>query len=155
MIRHNKTAFTMMEVMIAVIIVGILAAIALPRLTGMLQRRRYDEAKRVVLAMAGAQAHHFLNNGTFATNMTSLDIDVPSSKAITGAQYTILAGASTTAVSMGLKTAAGNGKMGIDMTLQNNRPVISGYWWREDSGGVIGAGTLHSGTSSDVWNSAR
>ncbi len=73
MIFHEKKAFTLIEIMLVVIIIGALAAMIVPRLTG-----RSEQAK-VVAAKADIEAHlatalklYELDNGNFPTTEQGL-----------------------------------------------------------------------------------
>jgi type IV pilus assembly protein PilE len=60
--------FTLIEVMIVVVIVGILVAVALPGYQGSMQKGRRADAK----AVAGRQEQYMLDRGTYTNDMTDL-----------------------------------------------------------------------------------
>jgi len=72
-----KKAFTLVELIIVVIIIGILAAIALPQYNKTMERSRIAEASAVLGALRGAQLRYKLENTDYATLPTQLDIELP------------------------------------------------------------------------------
>ncbi|ACC97583.1 PilE-like protein [Elusimicrobium minutum Pei191] len=74
---HTKNkAFTLIELLVVVLIIGILAAIAVPQYQKAVQKSRLAEALVLVKAVADAQRRHFLANGEYTIDFESLDIDV-------------------------------------------------------------------------------
>lgn len=64
--------FTLIEVMIVVVIVGILVAVALPGYQGSMQKGRRADAKAALLDVAGRQEQYMLDRGTYTNDMTDL-----------------------------------------------------------------------------------
>ncbi len=64
--------------MLVVLIIGILAAIALPQYTKAVEKTRAAEAGTIVKAIYSAQQRYFLANDTYATRADELDIGLPS-----------------------------------------------------------------------------
>ncbi len=64
---YRQAAFTLIEVMIVVAIVGILAAIAYPSYQEFIRRSARAEARAVVLNMAQIQERNFSDRGAYAT----------------------------------------------------------------------------------------
>ena len=64
---YRQAAFTLIEVMIVVAIVGILAAIAYPSYQEFIRRSARAEARAVVLNMAQLQERNFSDRGAYAT----------------------------------------------------------------------------------------
>jgi type IV pilus assembly protein PilE len=59
--------FTLVEVLITVVIVGILAAIALPSYKNQIQKTRRSDAKSALVAAAGQMERYMTERGTYAT----------------------------------------------------------------------------------------
>jgi len=80
--KKKKAGFTLIELMIVIIIVGILAAIAVPIYSGFVKRARSSEAKATVGGIRTAQlvyhAEHqeYVTTGDSTTRLTILGIDL-------------------------------------------------------------------------------
>ena len=72
----NK-AFTLIELLVVVLIIGILAAVAVPQYQKAIVKSKNAQMKQLVKAVADAEQAYFLANGTYATNFNELDIDLP------------------------------------------------------------------------------
>ena len=68
-----------MELLVVVLIIGILAAVALPQYNKVIERTRMAEAVTVVRAIAQSQQMYYILNGEYASCMDfySLDIEIP------------------------------------------------------------------------------
>ena len=70
----KKKGFTLLELLVVVLIIGILAGIALPQYQRAKEKAEAAELLTNVKALHEAQHRYFLVNGTFAENFDDLDI---------------------------------------------------------------------------------
>ncbi|MBR2082247.1 MAG: prepilin-type N-terminal cleavage/methylation domain-containing protein [Elusimicrobiaceae bacterium] len=74
MVQH-KQAFTLIELLVVVLIIGILAAVALPQYQLAVLKARGTKALVGLDAMAKMQQTYFLANGYYAEGMDSIDFE--------------------------------------------------------------------------------
>uniref|UniRef100_Q0HS90 Methylation site containing protein n=1 Tax=Shewanella sp. (strain MR-7) TaxID=60481 RepID=Q0HS90_SHESR len=71
---EQQKGFTLIEVMITVVIIGILASIAYPSYTNYITRSARSEGVAAVMRVANLQEQYYLDNRAYATDMTKLGL---------------------------------------------------------------------------------
>ncbi len=75
--KISKAGFTLIELLVVVLIIGILATVALPQYQKAVEKSRSVEAITLLRSVYQAAESFYLANGTWPTQSTSLDIEIP------------------------------------------------------------------------------
>lgn len=70
--QTKQHGFTLLELMIAIAIIGILAAIAYPSYVDQILKSQRTSAKTALLDLASREAKYYSLNNTYTTSMTNL-----------------------------------------------------------------------------------
>ena len=73
--KVNKKGFTLLELLVVVLIIGILATIALPQYRKAVEKARMTEAISAVEAIAKANERFYLVYGNYTREIRDLDLD--------------------------------------------------------------------------------
>ena len=75
--NQTKQGFTLIELLVVVLIIGILAAVALPQYQKAVAKSRFATMLPLVKALRDAKVTYYLQNGTNARRFDQLDVDLP------------------------------------------------------------------------------
>ena len=75
--KGHLAAFTLIELLVVVLIIGILAAVAVPQYQKTIERSKATEAMSMLSSIAKAYQTYYLANGQYAEKFDELDVDIP------------------------------------------------------------------------------
>ncbi len=75
--QAKEPGFTLIELVVAVVIIGILASIAVPRFIRVVEKGRSAEARNVLGVIRDAQVAYFLEYDKYTTSLSALGVSVP------------------------------------------------------------------------------
>ena len=81
---EKNAGFTLIELLVVVLIIGILAAVALPQYQRAVMKARYTKAIIWTKALKDAFELYYLANGAYPSNFDDVDINVPTLQRGTG-----------------------------------------------------------------------
>ena len=75
--QNTRRGFTLIELLVVVLIIGILAAVALPQYQKTVEKSRSIQALTLIKAIGQAQTVHRLETGEYVRSLADLDVAVP------------------------------------------------------------------------------
>jgi prepilin-type N-terminal cleavage/methylation domain-containing protein len=81
--NKSQRGFTLVELAIVIVIIGVLASFGVPRFRDAVERSKAGEAFAYLASVRAAQERYHAREATYATDLTDLDIAMPSPKYFT------------------------------------------------------------------------
>ena len=79
----NQKGFTLVELAIVIVIIGVLASFGVPRFRDAVERSKAGESMNYLSAVRGSMERHASREATYASELTELDISIPAPKYFT------------------------------------------------------------------------
>jgi prepilin-type N-terminal cleavage/methylation domain-containing protein len=80
---RNRKGFTLVELAVVIVIIGVLAAFGVPRFINSVERSKAAEAFSYLSAVRSAQERYSAREGTYASDVTQIDIKFATPKYFT------------------------------------------------------------------------
>ena len=74
-IKNNKKGFTLIELLVVVLIIGVLAAIALPQYKLAVGKSKFSTLKNITRSLTESAQRYYLINNVYPKKVTDLDIE--------------------------------------------------------------------------------
>ena len=74
--KARSAGFTLIELLVVVLIIGILAAIAVPQYFKVVEKGKFSESMQWISGLKGAQERYLAKNGSYSTSTGSNVLDV-------------------------------------------------------------------------------
>jgi type IV pilus assembly protein PilE len=106
--RSRAKGFTLIELVIAILIASILAAIAIPSYSNYVRKTRRTEVRSALLDMVSLEERYFSTQNTYSANFTDLGYPTAAASVVLSSGYYSIATPSITAVAVPTATTAGS-----------------------------------------------
>lgn len=123
--RVKEKGFTLIELIIVIVIIGILAAIAAPMMSGNVQKAKRSEAVTILGALRTAQRLYYVDNDRYTTAMSDLSVYI-NTPDMNGRYVNSIAFSVATANFVNFNGLSVDGQIGaMNMSVQNG--MLYGY----------------------------
>lgn len=79
-LNMKKKAFTLLEMLAALVVLGVVVSVAIPSVQWQIQKVKNQEAEPLLMAVYGAQLDFFSDNGYYTNDIGNLGIEIDQSK---------------------------------------------------------------------------
>ena len=119
-----KRGFTLLELIVVIIILGILATLGFTQYTKMVEKGRTAEARVVLGALRQSQIAYYQEYATYGAAVTNLVVDVPTTATST---HFFTYATATTGTSTAMRNTSG-GKLPASSTAYSITLGVAGTW---------------------------
>ena len=81
--RNKSRAFTLIELLVVVLIIGILAAVAVPQYQKAVDKAHFTQMITAARSIKNAQEVYYMANGTYTTDKDQLDVEISQDLGVT------------------------------------------------------------------------
>jgi|GEM_PF-5315377 len=74
---HTTSSFSLLEIVLVMMLMSVLAGLAIPQYTNVIERMESKNAENILRELYGAQQRYYTENRSYAVNLSDLDIDPP------------------------------------------------------------------------------
>ena len=139
-IRKNQKGFTLVELMIVVVIIGILASIAIPKFSSLIGKTKVSEAKMILRQIINLETTYYQTSSTYfaffeGADAPELDFDQPDVNTRRFEYKFDIVGAAPFAASIATATenqdvnGDGDSDDGLTLSVENVQGVINAMVW--------------------------
>jgi prepilin-type N-terminal cleavage/methylation domain-containing protein len=114
----KRGGFTLVELAVVIVIIGVLAAFGVPRFLQSVERAKAAEAFAYLSSVRAAQERYQARQGTYANDVTLLDVELGTPKYFTPGAITVTAEKSWTMTLTRLTGSSGYGQYTVIFTEQ-------------------------------------
>ena len=122
-----RRGFTLLELIVVVIILGILATLGFSQYVKMVEKGRTAESKAILGQLRSANAAYFQERGAYATNIADLAIDAPTTACQVTHYFSYTMGGTSVGTAIRCNVAAG-GKTPSATNSYNVTLTAAGVW---------------------------
>jgi len=86
---RTRKGFTLVELAVVIVIIGVLAAFGVPRFLQSVEKSKASEAFNYLSAIQSSEERYIAQNGVYASDITSLDVNLPNPEYFTVGTITV------------------------------------------------------------------
>ena len=142
----NKQAFTLIELLVVVLIIGILAAVALPQYQKAVWKARFTQAKTMTKSLAEAEEVYYLANGEYTLDPEALSIELPGATCAMDGNYMLCT------TSWGHCEIGTHAAVDCDVYKNGNKYIGINWWLDHSNNPHLRSCTVYNTNLNDMGN---